>query len=227
MISKKYLSNDFKNAVKDYYYLLENDYSKKATIKLIGDRYRLTGLERSVLLRGIIKKEKALERKNKLLKEFEINNKLLVIDCYNVLMTVISYLSGKFFYIANDGFLRDAGEFHGKIGKSEGISKALTLLFKYLSNNKMERIEMYLDSPVTNSKELSKNICMLFDKYKIIGNSYVVKSADYYLIHSKDGICSTSDSTIIDHKDKIFDLSYFILKFFFNPDFFNLDRFLA
>lgn len=226
MNNSNYLSKNFRSAAKDYYYFLGRDYSQKATIKLIGDRYRLTGIERSVLLRGIIKKEKAFERKKKLLKHFKDNNKILLIDCFNILITISSYLSGKFIYIANDGFLRDAAESHGKIKRSDIIGRSLILIFKYLSEKKIKRVEMFLDSPVSYSKELSKKNYKLFDEYKITGESYVVKSADYHLIHNKDGICSTSDSIIIDQKSEIFDLSCNVIKYFFNPDFIYLDSFL-
>ena len=226
MINNNYLSKNFGLAVKDYYYLLERDYPQKAALKLIGDRYRLTGIERSVLLRGIVKKETALERKKKILKELKINNKDLIVDCYNVLITISSYLDGNFIYISNDGFLRDAAESHGKIKNIEKNSKVLIYLFNYLSEKNIKKIEMFLDSPVSHSKELSGNITELFEEYNINGESYVVRSADYHLIHNKDGICSTSDSTIIDHKKEIFDLSYYVLDYFFNPDFFYLDSFL-
>ena len=225
-MNNAYLSKNFNNAAKDYYYLSGKDYSQKATIKLIGDRYRLSGIERSVLLRGIIKKEIADTRKKKILKESEIINQILIIDCYNVLITISSYLNGKFLYISNDGFLRDAAESHGLRKKDEMLSRSLTLLFKYLSEKKVKNIEVYLDSPVSYSKELSHKINLLFDEYKITGKSFLVKSADYHLIQNKNGICSTSDSTIIDHKNHVFDLSFCILEFFFKPDFINLENFI-
>jgi len=226
MINKNYLSKNFNNAARDYFYLLEKEYPQKATLKLIGDKYKLTGLERSVLQRGIIKKEIAGKRKKKLLKDIDIKGMTIIIDCYNILITICSYLNGKFLYISNDGFLRDAAESHGKIKKPETIIRALILMFKYLSENKVKKIEIYLDSPVSYSKELSKKISLLFIEYNIAGNNYVVKSADYHLIQSREGICSTSDSIIIDHKNKVFDLSYYILKRNFNPDFILLDNFI-
>ncbi len=219
MKKKNYLSSNFKKAANDYYYLLCKTYPKKATLKLVSDKYRLSGLERSVLLRGIVNKKTAIERKKKLLLEEKIFNKTLLVDCYNVLITVNSYLKGKFLYIANDGFLRDASETHGKLDKSDFIEKVLALLFKYLITVKIKDVNMYIDSPVSHSKEFSVKIDKLFNEYKINGKNLIVKSADYYLINSSDGICSTSDSTIIDNRDEVFDLAFYILKYHFNPDF--------
>lgn len=226
MQKNNYLSINFKEAANDYYYLLGKNYPNKSTLKLISDKYRLSGLERSVLLRGIVNKKTAYERKNKLLLEENIINRLLLIDFYNVLITIISHLSGKFLYIANDGFLRDAAEAHGRSGKSKLIENALIFLFKYLYSIKIKEVNMYIDSPVSHSKELSVKIDRLFNEYKIKGKCFVVKSADYYLINSRDGICSTSDSTIIDNRDEIFDLAFFILKYHFNSDFIIINSYL-
>ena len=219
------LSSNFKKAANDYYYLLGKSYPKKATLKLISDKYRLSCLERSVMLRGIVGKKTANERKKKILLEENIINKILLIDCYNVLITVNSYLNGKFLYIANDGFLRDAAETHGKLSKSDLIEKALILLFKYINTIKVKEVNIYIDSPVSYSKEFSNKISKLFNEYKINGKNFVVKSADYYLINSSDGICSTSDSTIIDNRDEVFDLAFYILKYHFNPDFIFINRY--
>lgn len=227
MQKNNYLSVNFQEAANDYYYLLSKNYPIKAALKLISDKYRLSGLERSVLLRGIVNKKTACERKNKLFLEKNIINKLLLIDFYNVIITIISYLSGKFLYIANDGFLRDAAEVHGRLSKSKLIEKALIFLFKYLYSIKIKEAIMYMDSPVSHSKDLSVKSDKLFNEYKINGKCFVVKSADYYLINSNsDCICSTSDSTIIDNRDKVFDLAFNILKFHFNPDFVFINSYI-
>ncbi len=43
----------FKDAVRDYRFLLDRSYPQKASIKLVGDRNQLTGQERSLLYRGV------------------------------------------------------------------------------------------------------------------------------------------------------------------------------
>ena len=132
MLKDLIVNNNFKNAIIDYSHFLERDYPYKAILKIIGDKYLLTGLQRSILLRGITTKKKALYRKSKLILKKDLYNKSMLIDCYNVLITISSYISGKFVFIGNDGFLRDAAESHGKIKKRELLDKALELLLNYL-----------------------------------------------------------------------------------------------
>ena len=47
------LNEFFMNACKDYAYLINRNYPERGTLKLVGDRYRLTRDQRTILYRGI------------------------------------------------------------------------------------------------------------------------------------------------------------------------------
>ena len=102
------LRQEFKYAIRDYLYLLEKNYPQKGIIKLIGDRYALSGTERTMLYRGIATRENCLARKQKLALVKELKKASLYIDGYNVMITIGSYLNGNTVYISNDHILRDA-----------------------------------------------------------------------------------------------------------------------
>ncbi len=224
MYNKLIINEDFESSVNDYLYLIEKKYSRKSSLKIVGDRYRLNSDQRSVIQRGVIKRNTAAEREKKFVKEENLFFNCLVIDCYNVIITIISYLTGKFLYISNDGFLRDTSEAHSNIKKFDlnTIVKAFYLLFEYIKELDLSEAIFFLDSPVSNSAKLSNKINILLDINKLDGYSQVVKSADHYIISTGDGIAATSDSVIIDKKMEVFDLAYHTLKYHFNPDFFNL-----
>ncbi|HPB47015.1 MAG TPA: DUF434 domain-containing protein, partial [Exilispira sp.] len=78
---------DFFNALNDYLYLIEKDYTSKSVIKLIGDRYKLDGIKRTILQRGIDKKKIIYARNIKKIDIAEINNRNVFIDGYNLLFT--------------------------------------------------------------------------------------------------------------------------------------------
>lgn len=219
------LSNTFKDACNDYLYLLDKNYSEKAVIKIVQDKYKLSGLERSVLQRGIVNRNTASKRRIKILQEKEIQGNNLLVDFFNILLTIYSYLNGNFVYIACDGFLRDASESHGNFIKNKNFIIAIELIFKYLYKIKFKKITFYIDSPVSKSKELFYIINDKINEYKIDAETELVKSADYYLIKSKNEISATSDSNIIDKVEKVYDLSFNILKDKFNKKFFNLREF--
>ncbi len=94
----------FREAASDYAYLLDRGYGEKPTRRLVGDRYRLTGAERTALLRGVYPAEEAERRRKRLTVE---PTGVLWIDGYNVLFTIRNVRHGRPVVLARDGFLRD------------------------------------------------------------------------------------------------------------------------
>ena len=167
----------FKDALRDYYYLLNRDYPEKPALKLVGDRYRLKGIERITLYRGITSKEKALARKLKLTAA-PLKEKKLYIDGYNVLFTMMNYLLGKLIFTANDGFLRDCGEVYGKVENATLFYRAVDLLLEYTGKSGVRAIEIYFDNAVPGSTTHVREVEKKLAEIKINGKVVPVKSAD-------------------------------------------------
>ncbi len=207
-----------KDAACDYYMLKNRKYPGKGTLKLVGDRYRLTTLQRAILFRGISDNESSENRRKKLIGKPE--NTVLIIDGYNVIFTIINYLEGYPLFISSDGFLRDAGGKYGRIDKPEKFKSVLSVLSKSLASIKPEEVEVYLDSPVSHSKIHAAWIRETLEYHDILCRVETVKSADYSLKKAKRGCICTSDSVIIDaSKLRVFDLARYCLQTAFNPDF--------
>ncbi len=83
----KSLPINFGDAATDYLYFLDRRYPQKASLKLIGDRYRLSGIERSMLFRGISASGIARTRNKKLVSDECVSGNWLMIDVYNTLIT--------------------------------------------------------------------------------------------------------------------------------------------
>lgn len=221
------ISENFKNAITDYLYLLERNFPQKSIIKLIGDRYLLSKVERSILYRGITTSSNAEFRKGKSANEESIKNKILHIDTYNVLITIGSYLNGNTVFISTDGILRDASEIHGKVFRSQLLEKSLILIFDYCKHLKTNEVYFYVDQPISNSGDLSSLINSLIKENGLLGLSETVNSPDYILKTNSIEICCTSDSAIIDNcSGKFFDLAYHTLTFHYNPQFIDFRNFV-
>ncbi|MFC2111082.1 DUF434 domain-containing protein [Bacteroidota bacterium] len=214
------IRENFKKAITDYLYLLERSFPQKSIIKLIGDRYLLSKVERGILYRGITTSANAEFRKTKSANEKQIKNKALHIDAYNVLITIGSYLNGNTVFISTDGILRDASEIHGKVFRSQLLEKSLILIFDYFKHLKTNEVHFYVDQPISNSGNLSTHINSLIKESGLKGLSETVNSPDYILKNNNIEICCTSDSAIIDNcSGEYFDLAYHTLVFHYNPDF--------
>jgi hypothetical protein len=219
-------SEHFPKAVSDYLYLQERNYPQKTSIKLVGDRYQLSGIERSMLYRGVVTSGQKRLRQNKKLDQLP-DKPVLHIDGYNVIRTIGSYLLGKVVYISMDGFIRDASEMHRSTLKKQVLDRSLLLLMDFLKDVKPVGITIYFDEPVSKSGELVSGINILLRKNRLNGKAITAQSPDYYLKQTDSGIVCTADSAIIDHcKTRVFDLPGEILNLNFQTHFINIDQFV-
>ncbi len=213
------LSGQFISAIHDYQYLMERHYAEKSTLKLVSDRYALSGEERSVLFRGVITKEVVKKRKNKLIARPESGSSF-IIDGYNVIRTVGSYLTGNLVFVAMDGFIRDVSEIHKKSVKDDIVLKAVDLILVTLKSLKPINVLFYLDMPVSKSGELADYISRSLSSQELTGNAETVHSPDHHLKKAEMGIVCTSDSVIIDECHlSVFDLARRTLDLHFSTEF--------
>ncbi len=202
----------FQNALRDYCYLLDRHYPEKETLKLIGDRYRLTGLQRTLLFRGIASQEKALNRKSRLVSLEDLKGKKLYIDGYNVLFSVTNYLLGKAVFIGNDGILRDSGGVYGKIENESVFLRSSRELVNFIAQNHLEGVTIYLDAPVFNSSAHIRQLEKEIQQSGAKAETGLAESVDRRLKQIHDGVIATSDSEIIDETFcPIFDLARCLL----------------
>lgn len=225
MDKQNLLSKHFLNGLKDYYYLINRHFPERGTLKLVGDRYRLSGDERTILYRGIADNQKAEARQKRL--NGNIRNSNLIIDGYNVLFTLLNYRLGRIVFISNDNIVRDAGSLHGKLRNEKLFLESIDLLFKYLHAEKPATVNIFIDSPVSNSSCHSRLINDKITGCGLTGSCEIVKSADYHVKAHGEGIIATSDTAIIDHTNlQVTDLPGLILQKYFEADLLDLNRLL-
>lgn len=215
-------SENFIWAKGDYLYLLEHRYPEKSTLKLVSDRYALSGEERSMLFRGVVTTGQVKARRKKAVQQPEKGN-LYIIDGYNVIRTVGSYLNGNFVFVAMDGFLRDASEIHKKAVSDEIVDRSVDLILETLLDFRPKSVQFLLDTPVSKSGELASRINHRFFDLGITGEAVTVHSPDHYLKKAETGILCTSDSAIIDACHlPVFDLARQTIQSHFSPEFIDL-----
>lgn len=222
------LTDRFRRAVVDYFFLVERSYARSSALKLVGDHYQLNSEQRSMLYRGVNSSEEAERRGRKLTDR--VGSVALHIDGLNVLYTVTNYLYGRVLFISTDGLLRDAAELHGR-GDSESpkrrnlMTNAITLLMTWLSEHAPSEVVVYLDEPVSMSGELAALLRGELAALKLRGTAKTVHSADFELKRIPDVVVATSDSTIIDSCEcSVCDLAHQLLTERFAPDFVDLGR---
>jgi hypothetical protein len=220
-LNSSLLTDTFRQACTDYFYMVNHHYPERSVLKLVGDRYLLSGDQRTVLYRGI-SSEKRSSLRNSLLTA-DITGKHLIVDGYNVLFTLLNYRLGKITFVSTDGIVRDAGALHGRFREEQTFTSCIGLLLIHMVTMQPAVVDIYLDSPVSHSE---KHAAAISDKMTLLnlkGNCFVIKSADWALKNSKDCVIATSDTAIIEKALlPVVDLPADILKNAYGASFFQL-----
>jgi hypothetical protein len=206
MSTKKFLLS-----LDDYRYLRENGYPEKAALKLIGDKHRLSRIERNTLFRGVIPEQVAAQRRIKLVSPDELRGGRLGIDWYNVLITVESFLRGSPLFVCDDNVVRDSSATHGSYRRSSVTDRAIEAITDALSLLAPSRFDAFLDSPIAFSGRMAEEIRDRLARLSIPFAVTLERTADYPL-KSYDGIVASSDSVILDCAASIFDLPRFAIQ---------------
>ena len=205
------ITTEFVQSLHDYTYLLNQQYPRKTILKIVGDRYLLNAFQRILLSRGVFPDDAIDSRINKTTNS--IAGAKIHIDTYNVLFTISNYLLGRIVFISNDFFIRDAGEVYGKLHKDPVFNRSIDLLAETLRNKQPERVDFYIDKPVSFSAELAGSLREILSQSDIPGNASLEKNPDAILIRLTNGIVATSDSDFLDETDNpVTDLAHMVLK---------------
>ena len=226
MNRKEIITGDFKAACKDYYYLLSREYPERSSLKMTGDRYRLSRDQRSVLYRGISSGPVSAVRNARLI--MPSPHLKMIVDGYNVLFTILNYRLGRMVFISTDGILRDAGSLHGKLRDDKLFLECIEDLFLTLLPIPPAFVELFLDSPVTSSLRHHKLIIQKFADYGLPGTCTLVHSADQEIRSVNSGVLASSDTVLIAKTTiPVVDLARLVLENRYGADFFRLEELLG
>jgi len=207
------LHKKIKSAVRDLLYLLEQGYPRKASVELVGNRYRMTSQERMVLYRGVFPRDVCERRIQKRWCEDAASFEHCVIDGYNVFISIESYLHGKLVFKALDGFTRDVSGVYGNYAYGEKTSRVAELIIRVLQQylGAVSLFTVYLDYPVSKSGEFAGFLREKMEKSGLPARVEVVKNPDgiINMKHASD-LIATSDSVLIDRGMCCIDIPGFV-----------------
>lgn len=207
-------------AVADYSLLLTKEYPPNAALKLVGDKFELTDRQRLAVMRSSCSDSQLAGRLARGVRADELAGESILIDGYNILITIEAALSGAFVFIGRDGCLRDLAGMHGTYRKVDETIPAIELINKALTELKVQKTCWLLDKPVRNSGRLKKIIELQTVKTALTVT--LLNNPDTELIKS-DLIAATSDSNVLDRTKRWVNLTEFaIARFIKNACIINL-----
>ncbi|MDD5011231.1 MAG: DUF434 domain-containing protein [Phycisphaerae bacterium] len=194
-----------RQATVDYSLLLTKDYPQNAALKLVGDKFELTDRQRLAVMRSSCSDNRLAARLAKQIPPQGLAGQDIIIDGYNVLITVEAAKSGAFLFIGRDGCVRDLAGMHGTYRKVTETMPAIELIDNCLRELKLKNILWLLDKPVSNSGRLKKII-----ESAVNWTVKLVNNPDTELIKS-DAVSASSDSMVLDGAKRWFNLAAYII----------------
>ena len=162
-------------AAHDYRYLLDRGYPESSSIALVGNRHRLEADGRLMLFRGVASRADSERRRGHLAPPRA--GDLVLLDAYNVVLTIVHYYLGKPCFLSSDGCLRDAGANYGRVSHGELLLRVFAELAGFLSPRNLV-LEAFFDAPVSRSGEHAAALRAAFSSAHCLAEVGAAASAD-------------------------------------------------
>ena len=147
-----------RTAVKELSWLLTRDYSIKGAVKLVGDRHGLTDRQRLSLARAACSDQSKQLRARSEIDLKELPDAHIIIDGFNLIITIEAALSGGVLLLCRDGCIRDLSSVHGSYRAVSETSVAVQLIGESMAALRCKSAAWLLDRPVSNSGRLAQLI---------------------------------------------------------------------
>ncbi len=184
-------------AVADLSWLLGKGYTPKASLKLVGDRHCLDERQRLAIARAACSDQQQKRRAASLLPLDRIRGNELVIDGFNLIITIEAALGGGVLLRCRDACVRDLASVHGTYRSVLETDQAIELIGAALAATGATGIRWLLDRPVSNSGRLARRLRDLAAARGWPWEVETVANPDAVIAHS-EAVVITSDSNILD-----------------------------
>lgn len=184
-------------AVADLSWMLGRGYPAKASLKLVGDRHALRDRQRKALQRCAADEDACARRRRNRLAIEEVAGKPIVVDGYNVLLTVEAALSGGVLLLGRDEVLRDLAAMSRHYRRVRVTRQAVGLIAAAIADSGCTRVRWLLDRPVSNSGRLAALIEGLVAGARPEWVVELTDRTDRVLIESP-AVVASADSAVID-----------------------------
>lgn len=185
-----------KTAREELKWLLDRGYSMDTAATFTGNHHSLTARQRNAMKRSVSSIKDLKNRLNKLIPSSEIRGREVLVDGFNIIITLETALSGSLLILCGDGVIRDLAGLRGTYHLIPQTDIAIGLLLHSLETADAASAKIYLDAPVSNSGRLKERILETSSSYDLPVDVILVDDTDK-VIESKENII-TGDSILLD-----------------------------
>lgn len=201
----------FSDAVNDLCYFYTRGYAENSAIQIVGNRYKLNKRQRNAISRISCSNQGIKIRNQSECKTSDLNNQMVEIDGFNLLIILESALSGAFIFKGRDGVYRDISSVHGSYKFVSKTKAVIILVGNVLNKLNVKSVKWYFDSPISNSGRLKTRLLEIAKEHGFNWEVELVFNPDKVLVQSKNIVVS-SDGWIIENTCKWFNLSALLIE---------------
>jgi hypothetical protein len=200
-----------RTAVSELSWLLGRGYQMKSALKLVGDRHSLRERQRFAVARAACSDESRAVRLAREVKASEVEGADLIVDGFNLVITLEAALGGGVLVMCRDGCVRDLSSVHGSYRAVEETGRAVTLAGEVLSTLRPASALWLFDSPVSNSGRLAERVRAIAQEHNWPWQVRAEFNPDRTIANSQS-LAVTSDSNVLDHAPRWLNLSRLVIE---------------
>jgi hypothetical protein len=204
-------SGALRTAVSELSWLLGRGYQSKSALKLVGDRHNLRERQRLAVARAACSDESRAGRLAREADVSEVEGADLIVDGFNLVITLEAALGGGLLVLCRDGCVRDLSSVHGSYRAVEETGRAVTLAGEVLSTLRPASALWLFDSPVSNSGRLAERVRTIAQEHDWPWQVRAELNPDRTISNSQR-LAVTSDSNVLDHAPRWLNLPRLIIR---------------
>lgn len=198
-------------AVSELSWLLSRGYQTKSALKLVGDCHNLRERQRLAVSRAACPDESRERRRASRVDGAEVAGEELIVDGFNLVITLEAALSGGLLVLGRDGCVRDLSSVHGSYRAVEETERAVLLAGEALGPLAPSSVLWLFDSPVSNSGRLAARVRDLAAAHGWRWEVRAEFNPDREIVKSRR-LAVTSDSNVIDGVERWLNLGRMIVE---------------
>jgi hypothetical protein len=190
-------------------WLLGRGYSMDSAIRVVGDHHQLEARQRLALTRSCCAESTREARTAKHLAANALRGAELSIDGFNLVVTLEVALGGGVLLACRDGCLRDLAGLRGSYHVLDDTDRAIGLVRAELEAVGASRVEVLLESAVSNAGRLRGVIEHAMELSSVATTVTLVRDADPLL--ATRGFVISADAAVLDRAKSWFNLARWIV----------------
>ena len=201
-------------AVDELCWLLNRGYARHSAITLVGDHHQLEQRQRIAIGRAACSDDRKNARSCKRFELPEVKDHPLIIDGFNLIITLEAAMAGAVLLRCRDNCIRDLASVHGTYRQVSETESVIELIGHTLAVFEPSGVQWLFDKPVSNSGRMAQLVRTTAKTYSWNWQADLHDNPDR-AISTSDKIAITSDSVILDAVDHWLNLTAYMLEHHF------------